>query len=30
MNDHADIGSFAGYAPAYDPKFVMLVRLESA
>lgn len=23
-----EIGSFAGYAPAYDPKFVMLVRLD--
>lgn len=27
--DDAHIGSFAGYAPAYDPKFVMLVRLDN-
>ena len=26
-NQH--IGSFAGYAPAYDPKFVMLVKLDN-
>lgn len=26
--ENAFIGSFAGYAPAYDPKFVMLVKLN--
>lgn len=27
--DNQHIGSFAGYAPAYDPKFVMLVKLDN-
>jgi cell division protein FtsI/penicillin-binding protein 2 len=27
--ENLHIGSFAGYAPAYDPKFVMLVRLDN-
>ena len=25
----AHVGSFAGFAPAYDPKFVMLVKLDN-
>jgi cell division protein FtsI/penicillin-binding protein 2 len=27
--DNQHIGSFAGYAPAYDPKFAMLVKLDN-
>ncbi len=27
--DGAHIGSFAGFAPAYDPKFAMLVKLDN-
>ena len=27
--DNQHIGSFAGFAPAYDPKFVMLVKLDN-
>ncbi|MEK7116041.1 MAG: penicillin-binding transpeptidase domain-containing protein, partial [Patescibacteria group bacterium] len=26
--DNVNIGSFAGYAPASDPKFVMLVKID--
>ncbi|MCX6762960.1 MAG: penicillin-binding protein 2 [Candidatus Moranbacteria bacterium] len=27
--DNQHVGSFAGYAPAYDPKFAMLVKLDN-
>ncbi|HBB36428.1 MAG: peptidoglycan glycosyltransferase, cell division protein FtsI (penicillin-binding protein 3) [Candidatus Moranbacteria bacterium GW2011_GWC1_45_18] len=28
-DENAHVGSFAGFAPAYDPKFVMLVKLDN-
>ncbi len=28
-DDNQHIGSFAGFAPAYDPRFVMLVKLDN-